>query len=116
MRWAVLASIILSALLAAPATATHGRRIASYCSPSGDVCYGIFDDSGTIRFQLTLAARYFSRYRLCVRPPTGATNCRSFPVKQTSGVFGGAEEGPVGFQQSQVHARGRPRMGGAILL
>jgi hypothetical protein len=88
MRWAVVLSVLLCAVLAWPASATHGRRIASYCSPSGDVCYGIFDNSGTISFELTLAARYFARYRLCVRPPRGATTCRSFPVKKTV-AYGG---------------------------
>lgn len=90
MRWAFLLSLLAALVLAAPGSATHGRRIASYCSPSGDVCYGIFDYSGEIRFELTLAARYFGRYRLCVRPPAGATTCRSFPVKKTGASYGGA--------------------------
>lgn len=90
MRIALVLVSLAAVAFAAPGAAAEKQRIASYCSPSGDVCYGIFNDSGTIRFQLTLAARYFARYRVCVRPPTGATTCRSFPVKKTGAVYGGA--------------------------
>lgn len=79
-------------MLVAPASAAPEQappRIASYCSSSGDVCYGIFDDHRFIRFQLTLAARYFSRYRICVRPPRGATLCKSFPVRRVGSTYGG---------------------------
>lgn len=89
----VLAVLSLAALTLVSATSVAAEpsgRVAGYCSSSGDVCYGIFNDSGSIRFQLTLAARYFGRYRICVRPPTGATTCRSFPVRRTGSLFGGA--------------------------
>ena len=76
--------------LAASATAATSGRIASRCSVSGDVCYGVLDDRGVIRFQLTLAAKYFTRYRVCVKPPSGATTCKSFPVKRVGSQFGGA--------------------------
>ena len=85
----LLAAACLAALACPTATAAPDGRIAARCSASGDVCYGVFDDKGTIRFQLTLAARYFTRYRICVRPPRGATTCRSFPVKRVGSQFGG---------------------------
>ena len=85
----LLAAACLAAVACASATAAPDGRIASHCSASGDVCYGIFDDRGVIRFQLTLAARYFARYRICVRPPLGATTCKSFPVKPVGSQFGG---------------------------
>jgi hypothetical protein len=87
----LLVALCLAAALAASATAAPEQtspRIANYCSPSGDVCYGIFDDRRFIRFNLGLAARYFSRYRICVRPPRGATTCKSFPVRQMGSVYG----------------------------
>jgi hypothetical protein len=90
VRAGLLVTIAALLAIATPASAAPEARIASYCSPSGDVCYGIFDDRGVIRFQLTLAAKYFSRYRICVRPPRGATTCRSFPVKRVGSQFGGA--------------------------
>lgn len=86
----VLATVCLAAVACASATAAPSGRIASHCSASGDVCYGVFDDRGLIRFQLTLAAKYFTRYRICVKPPrTATTTCRSFPVKRTGSQFGG---------------------------
>jgi hypothetical protein len=90
VRAGLLVTIAALLAIATPASAAPEGRIASYCSPSGDVCYGIFDDRGVIRFQLTLAAKYFGRYRICVRPPRGATTCRSFPVKRVGSQFGGA--------------------------
>ena len=86
----LLVGVCLAAVACASATAAPSGRIASYCSASGDVCYGVFDDRGVIRFQLTLAAKYFTRYRICVRPPRGATTCKSFPVKRVGSQFGGA--------------------------
>jgi hypothetical protein len=90
VRVALLVVIAAGLAMAAPVSAARSGRIASHCSASGDVCYGIFDDRGVIRFQLTLAAKYFSRYRICVRPPRGATTCRSFPVKRVGSQYGGA--------------------------
>ena len=90
MRVGILIAIAAGLALAAPVSAAPDGRIAARCSASGDVCYGVFDDKGTIRFQLTLAAKYFTRYRICVRPPRGATTCKSFPVKRVGSQFGGA--------------------------
>jgi hypothetical protein len=86
-----LAALALAAALAAVAPASSARelRIASYCSPSGDVCYGIIARQGVVRFELTTAARYFNRYLICVRPPTGAAACKSFPVVARGQAFGG---------------------------
>ena len=88
---AALAVLVAALAVASAASAAPDARIASYCSPSGDLCYGIFRDAGNVtRFQLTLAARYFGRYRICVKPPTGAVTCKSFPVRRTGRTFGGA--------------------------
>jgi hypothetical protein len=92
MRAVLVASVAGLALATAASAAPEQTppRIATYCSPSGDVCYGIFNDRNrTIRFQLTLAARYFGRYRVCVRPPRGATLCKSFPVRKVGSTYGG---------------------------
>jgi len=70
--------------------------VASYCSPSGDVCYGVFKRNGHVSLEITAAARYFTRYTLCVRrirPPGGgaeaAERCGSFPIfRQAFGTYG----------------------------
>ena len=80
-------AVVLAALLALLVPTTLGattvprKRVAAYCSPSGDVCYGIFRRGQEVEFQLTTAARYFTRYRLCVRAPTGEVTCRNAPIK-----------------------------------
>ena len=78
----LLVLVAAGALAASAAPAPSPRKtIASYCSPSGDVCYGVVNRSGAVYFELTTFARYFLRYRLCVRPPVGAVRCRTFAMK-----------------------------------
>jgi hypothetical protein len=91
----LLVAVCLAAVTCTTATAAPDGRIAARCSASGDSCYGIFKDRGNvIRFQLTLAAKYYNRYRICVKPPPGSlqpgTTCKSFPVKKTGSLYGGA--------------------------
>jgi hypothetical protein len=80
----------------ARATAPRSATIASYCSSSGDVCYGIFNRSGKVYLRITTAARYFKRYNLCVRllPPGSdadhARRCGSFPVFRQGGSTWGS--------------------------
>lgn len=61
------------ALLAAAA-------IASYCSPSGDLCYGIERRASTVVLRIDTVERYFARYTLCVRSPRGRNVCGRFPI------------------------------------
>jgi hypothetical protein len=80
------------AALAFP-SAHHATTLASYCSPSGDVCYGLIRRAGVVRAEITTAAHYFNRYTLCVRPPgtggAGLRRCGSFPVfRQGHGTWG----------------------------
>jgi len=74
-------------------SAQRPKTLASYCSSSGDVCFGVIKRSGVIRAEITTAARYFSRYTLCIRPPgtggAGSLRCGSFPVfKQAGSTWG----------------------------
>jgi hypothetical protein len=106
MRLVLLAVTAAAALaLLGGASAADQARLPSYCSPSGDVCYGIFKVSGTHSFRLTLAARYFSRYRICVKPVGRAATCKSFPVK-TGAQWGGK----VSWERNFPHAAGRYRV------
>jgi hypothetical protein len=83
-----VAYMILGVATTGEAAAT--RTVASYCSPSGDICYGVFDRGGKVFLQITTAARYFSRYTLCVtRLPRGdgaehAQRCGAFPLLRGS--------------------------------
>jgi hypothetical protein len=87
MRHAILVAVLAAVLATTAVTASSAaapaprKVIASHCSASGDVCYGIVSRSGAVYFELTTAARYFLRYRLCVRPPAGAARCRPYSMR-----------------------------------
>jgi hypothetical protein len=91
----VLLSIAGTAAPAAP-TVPREKKIASYCSSSGDVCYGIFNRSRKVYLRITTAARYFGRYKLCVgliSPSSGALRaqrCGSFPIFRQGGSTWGS--------------------------
>jgi hypothetical protein len=90
MRRFILLVALAAGLAAAPlGSSANQSRIASHCSASGDVCYGIFKGKlGAIRFRLTTAAKYFPRYRICVRPFGQTATCRSFPVRKVGQNWG----------------------------
>jgi hypothetical protein len=107
MRLALLAAICAAALsVLGNASAAERARLPNYCSPSGDVCYGIFKASGQYSFRLTLAAKYFSRYRLCVRRLGQARQCKRLPVKKTGAQWGGR----VNWFRNFSHAPGSYRV------
>ncbi len=89
VRTSLLVALLAGLAVATPSSSAEQKPIASYCSPSGDVCYGIFSQGQTYRFELTTAARYFARYKICVKPPTGSATCKSFPVRRRGQAFGG---------------------------
>lgn len=53
---------------------------APYCSPSGDLCYGVVRRQGAIVLRIDTIERYFARYTLCVTSPRGRRVCGSFPI------------------------------------
>lgn len=112
---ALLALALIASSVPAAAFAARGeKRIASYCSSSGDVCYGIFNRRGKVYLRITTAARYFGRYRLCVRLlPSGsdaqhAQRCGSFPVFRQAGSTWGSSVNYA--RQYPVTAAGRYRV------
>jgi hypothetical protein len=89
-RISLFLALVAALAVASTASSANQGRIASHCSSSGDVCYGIFKGkAGVIRFQLTTAAKYFSTYRVCVRPLGTAAKCKSFGVKKVGANWGG---------------------------
>jgi hypothetical protein len=92
----VLALLLASVGLLAASTsavAQPQKYVARYCSPSGDVCFGIFRSRGIV-FRITTIERYFGRYRVCVRAPTGATRCRTLPIRRQGSVWGSSVRWP----------------------
>jgi hypothetical protein len=89
VRISLLVALTAALAFAAPAAPAEQNRIASHCSASGDVCYGIFLSNALYRFKLTTAARYFSHYRICVRPAGLTGTCKRFPVRKVGASWGG---------------------------
>jgi hypothetical protein len=100
-RVTMLAAIFVIAGLAATARAGQAesaldKTIASYCSSSGDICYGVFARRGGVFLRVTTAARYFNRYALCVtllpRGPSAenARRCGAFPLLRQRGSTWGS--------------------------
>jgi hypothetical protein len=94
-------------------TATGSNRstaIASYCSPSGDVCYGILKRGEKVSLEITTAAKYFNRYTLCVRRtrPAAPQRCGSFPVFRQGGSTWGSRVNYA--RQFPVKSPGRYRV------
>ncbi len=106
--------VFLSAVMTA-AAAPPPKTLTSYCSSSGDVCFGILTRGGKVSLELTTAAKYFPRYTLCVRRvrPAGggaeaAQRCGSFPVFRQAGSTWGSRVNYA--RQYPVHSAGRYRV------
>jgi hypothetical protein len=89
MRRSLLTGLALATAVAVAGSASASSQVrpktmASYCSPSGDICYGVVNRSGAVYYELTTAALYFSRYRLCRRAlvsgAAGLWRCGGYPL------------------------------------
>ena len=79
---------LLIALLAGLALAAPASARSTYCSPSGDFCYGHSGERDPKLF-LHMAARYFPKARICITPPDGAERtCKTYKVKDLGPIFG----------------------------
>jgi hypothetical protein len=73
-------SFAAAAMVAAMIPATASART-NYCSPSGDLCYGRI--GSPVKLRISLAAKYFETYRLCVRGPDRVRDCKRFRVRRS---------------------------------
>ncbi len=80
----LIAIALAAGAQAAPAAS---KPLSSYCSSTGDLCFGVIRKNGAIHLDLTTVARYFDRYRLCVRPPDGSQTCRSLPIQRRGAIY-----------------------------
>jgi hypothetical protein len=107
----VFCGLVVALAVAVPASiGAPARALTSYCSPSGDVCYGIFKRGGKVSLQITTAAKYFTRYTLCVRRtrPAAPQRCGSFPVFRQGGSTWGSRVNYA--RQFPVKSPGRYRV------
>jgi hypothetical protein len=57
-------------LLSLPRAAEAHHLPNSYCSSTGDICQSVRRVNGIRMLRISLAAKYFNRYTLCVRLQT----------------------------------------------
>ena len=86
MRWIVIV-VLAAGVLVAPTGASAHHRPTTYCSPTGDICQSTANVHGERKLRISLAARYFSRYRLCVTAPDDSVTCREFRIRKHGAVF-----------------------------
>lgn len=84
-----------------PKSEAH-HRPKVYCSESGDLCHSSSKVNRVRRLQIRTFAKYFGRYRLCVKAPDGSRKCKRFRMHETK-VPGPAASG--GAVTSRVRAR-----------
>lgn len=107
----VFLGLVVALVVAVPVSiGAPAKALASYCSPSGDVCYGIFNRGGKVSLEITTAAKYFNRYTLCVRRtrPSAPQRCGSFPVFRQGGSTWGSRVNYA--RQFPVKSPGRYRV------
>jgi hypothetical protein len=84
MRIAVaLAAVGVTLVFAAGAQSAYRNR---YCSPTGDYCTSATPSGGVVKLRLATFS-FSGRYRLCVKPSTGARTCKTFPLRRRSGQW-----------------------------
>jgi hypothetical protein len=115
-RLLLIGVLLAGGLLAGSAAraASSDTTLSAFCSPSGDVCYGVFARAGKVYLRITTAARYFGRYTLCVQLlPAGSDTahrrrCGSFPVfREVASTYASS----VNYaKQYPVKVRGRYRV------
>lgn len=89
MKRIVAVSIVaVLALGLLPGSASAHHRPTVRCSPSGDVCQSTRKVDGIRKLRITLAAKYFSRYRLCVTAPDDVRTCKVFRIHDQGAVYG----------------------------
>lgn len=118
----VVAVLILAAAWAVPSAASADHRPLTLCSPSGDVCRSVARIDGVRVFRITLAAGYFTEYRLCVAGPE-ATTCRRFSMHEAEGgTFASSvrwsehfeKQGPGAYTVAWRSLPGNARVGAAL--
>ena len=88
MRKILLVAVASALVVAVAPTARASHHPDSHCSESGDVCQSTTKVEGIRKLRVTLAAKYFDRYKLCVIAPDGHRACKSFEIHKQGSVYG----------------------------
>ncbi|MDQ3982988.1 MAG: hypothetical protein M3271_09960 [Actinomycetota bacterium] len=88
MRRNLVVAAVAGAVVFATLPAHANHRPQNYCSESGDVCQSTKRIDGVRKLRITLAAKYFDRYKLCVKAPDDSTTCKRFRIRKQGDVYG----------------------------
>jgi hypothetical protein len=78
--------VIAAFALLVPAPAVNAVPLDTYCSPSGDLCTGVFERDGRIKLQIhTFSLR--GHYHLCVRQPNHDVRCHRFRLERHGKIY-----------------------------
>ena len=88
MRRILLLTLTVVSLLALPGLAEAHHRPTSYCSPTGDICQSTTKMDGIRWLRIGLFAKYFNRYKLCVKAPDDTRECHIFEIRAQGSAFG----------------------------
>lgn len=112
----LFATVIALLALAVAAPGLAEARNTTYCSPTGDLCYGKLAGVRPLTLGITLAAKYFSRYSLCVQRPGRARICKTFSIRRSGSLYGSRVKWRSYFpHQGHGGYRARWRQGGRAL-
>ncbi|MEP6952496.1 MAG: hypothetical protein ABI950_00380 [Solirubrobacteraceae bacterium] len=82
-------ALVLTVVAGGAMGTASAPAVTRHCSASGDVCFGAFGTGHATKLRITLAAKYFNRYTLCVRSPGGTSDCHQFGIFSIgNGLFG----------------------------
>lgn len=110
-----IVAVLATAMLPSMAVAHHRPTV--YCSPSGDICQSTRRIDGVRVLRITLAAKYFGRYELCVTDPGDERTCERFRIRARGATFGSSVRWKQHFPRSgpgRYEVRWRMLDGGRI--
>src|SRR4051812_29376486 len=82
----IVAFLTFAAVALALATGARSAYRDKYCSATGDYCTSATRSDGTVKLRLATFA-FSGRYKLCVKPSSGARLCKTFPLRRRSGQW-----------------------------
>ena len=85
-------------LLSLPRAAEAHHLPNSYCSSTGNICQSVRRVNCIRMLRISLAAKYFNRYTLCVKAPDGTRACHRFYIHDQGVTFGSTA--PAGRQRT----------------
>ena len=88
IKHVLIATLTAASVLALAPVASANHRPNTYCSDTGDICQSTAKVDGVRKLQITLAAKYFDYYKLCVITPNDTMTCHRYAIERRGDFFG----------------------------